>query len=186
MLALSCALSLGYHAGVSPAHRPRARLHACAQGPSPESWREFRAKLIEGGLKVTEEDDGGTVAAEAAPAPATEEVTRLVAPKNVELLKEQNKALWDEYMSGVWAHASPVEAGGLLVRVPPHAQLTYQMRNKQAASYWSDALRERLRGELPKEEEPAEAERLMEQWSANTLYCYRWVAVGVRRGWGWG
>ena len=43
---------------------------------------------------------------------------RAVAPKNEELLKSQSSDLYEEYITGGWAHTSPVEAGGLMMRLP--------------------------------------------------------------------
>ena len=39
-----------------------------AAGPDPEEWRSFRAKLIAGGLRLTDAEDGGS-----APEPAERE-----------------------------------------------------------------------------------------------------------------
>ena len=84
--------------GLLAPRRVSLRVVACADGPNPEEWREFRARLISGGglagLKTTTEDDGGEVKDEDAPSeasvPATQAVPReSVAPKNEELLKAQ-------------------------------------------------------------------------------------------------
>ena len=54
---------------------------------------------------------------ETADAPA-ETPRKAVAPKNEELLRSQSQRLYDEYITGGWAHPSPIEAGGLLCRLP--------------------------------------------------------------------
>ena len=82
-----------------PSLRP-LRITACADaeadaGPDPEAWREFRAKLISGGLRLTGEEDGGGDIKE----PEKVAKAASVAPKNEELLKEQNEELWREYLS---------------------------------------------------------------------------------------
>ena len=190
---------------------------ACAEGPNPEEWREFRARLISGGglagLKTTTEDDGGEVKDEdvrsETSVPAAQAVPgESVAPKNVQLLKAQvctpqqharpaqpaclnstpstarltgpahrvglqNGKLWEEYMQGAWAHESPVEAGGLLLRSTLAGQLTFQMRNSPESDYWGNRLLERLKAELPSpagdEVDGEEADRLFQQWSSNHM-----------------
>eukprot|EP00435_Cladocopium_sp_Y103_P006119 s3866_g1.t6 len=101
-------------------------------GPSPEAWREFRAQLI---------------ARESQEAQNRSRVQR-VAPKNEALLRRQSEDLWNEYMSGAWAHVAPVEVGGLLCRSPLPAQLTWLMR-KDADFIWAKKLRKLLEEELP-------------------------------------
>ena len=84
----------------------RAVLSCADAGPSPEDWREFRRRLISGGISVTNEEDGGEVSAAAAvEAEAAER--EVVAPANEELLRQQNEDLWKEYLEGTWAHESP-------------------------------------------------------------------------------
>ena len=51
-------------------------------------------------------------------------------------------------MGGAWAHVAPVEVGGLLLRSPLPAQLTWLMR-RGAPGVWPERLRELLRAELP-------------------------------------
>ena len=123
---------------------PRAAVLASeADGPSPEEWREFRQKLVSGGLKLTTDvaDD------EAAP-PSVETVRRTVAPKNEALLQSQSDELYKEYISGGWAHPSPVEAGGLMMRMPLPAQFLTQMRDG-STEFWPAKLRETIKAELP-------------------------------------
>lgn len=162
----------------------RGRAVVCADaGPDPEEWRAFRAKLISGGLKVTGDEGGETEAAPVAKAAS-------VAPKNEELLKEQNEELYREYFGGAWAHESPgPEAGGLVCRLPLQVQMTRLMR-EQPGDCWGDLMRAKLQAELPKTdivadgadanaaEAEAEAERLLTQWSSNTVYTYR-MAEGL-------
>ena len=152
---------------------PRAAVLASeADGPSPEEWREFRQKLVSGGLKLTTDvaDD------EAAP-PSVETVRRTVAPKNEALLQSQSDELYKEYISGGWAHPSPVEAGGLMMRMPLPAQFLTQMRDG-STDFWPAKLRETIKAELPDAGEgetrtAAESEALMAKFTSNTMYCYR-------------
>ena len=123
---------------------PRAAVLASeADGPSPEEWREFRQKLVSGGLKLTTD-----VADEEAAAPSVETVRRTVAPKNEALLQSQSDELYKEYISGGWAHPSPVEAGGLMMRMPLPAQFLTQMRDG-STDFWPAKLRETIKAELP-------------------------------------
>ena len=142
--------------------------------PDPEAWREFRAKLISGGLKVTGDVEGNQVSTQA-------ELRSSVAPANEALLKQQNEALWREYNDGAWAHVAPeAEIGGLLCRMPLPAQLTHLMKNGDGGG-WGDRMRERLLADLPgagAQEEPAEKQRLFEQFSANAVFTYR-LAEGM-------
>jgi hypothetical protein len=196
------AVRLGARSPATP--RRNAPVVSNAAGPDPEAWREFRANLISGGLKVTsEEDGGGGVVDEAAAvgdgssgSASSSYGRQSVAPANEELLKKQNAALYAEYLDGVWAHESfsPFpEVGGLLVRQPLQAQLTTMMRrdDEGARGVWGERLRQKLLAELPPAtaddngrgaEERAAAEeesaRLMEQWSSNTVYTYR-LAEGL-------
>ena len=86
----------------SPLRTPSVR--ACAgSGPSPEAWREFRANLIAGGIKVTSGEDGGDVEVETSEAAVPAAPREAVAPANEKLLKSQNAALYDEYLEGQWA-----------------------------------------------------------------------------------
>jgi len=133
-----------------------------SDGPSPEAWREFRAQLISGGIKLTTDEE----------APAAVAPRRTVARKNEELLREQNEALWNEYINGAWAHESPVEPGGLLCRRPLCAQVVQQMRSG-SSSFWGNLLRSRLERELPQPAEGRSREEVFNTWSQNTNYCYR-------------
>ena len=191
MLLTSLALCLAYQHPLAllPRARRCATPFACADGPDPEEWRAFRAKLISGGLRVTGDEDGGGGVTEPE-APVVKAAS--VAPKNEELLKSQNEELWTEYLDGAWAHVSPgPEAGGLVCRLPLQAQLTRMMR-EQAGDVWSDRMREQLLAGLPtvaEDDDGAQAasagtdgagdgdgtasERLVEQWSSNTVYMYR-------------
>ena len=125
------------------APRTAAVLASESDGPSPEEWREFRQKLVSGGLKLTTD-----VADEAEAAPGAEPVRRAVAPKNEALLRSQSDELYQEYISGGWAHPSPVEAGGLMMRMPLPAQLLSQMRDG-SSDYWPAKLRDKIQAELP-------------------------------------
>ena len=157
----------------APRRHAAVRAEATDEGPNPEEWRAFRAKLISGGLKVTGEEDGGKeVKVESAP--ESNQEREPVAPANEELLKKQNEALYQEYLSGAWAHAAPEpEAGGLVVRLPLQAQLVHEMRTD--AGEFGGVLRERLIASLPTADatDAAETDRLLEQWSSNTVYTYR-------------
>lgn len=165
-----------------------------SDGPDPATWREFRASLISGGLKLTTDEDGdsggdcsnaGSEAVESRRAPAAR---TSVAPANEALLQSQNKALFQEYLEGAWAHEAPCpEAGGLLCRLPLPAQLTRQMRAEAGgSSVWGARLRERLRSELPAEDDGGGdndgdgGSELLEQWAANPVYTYR-LAEGLVR-----
>ena len=152
-------------------------IHACDasdSGPDPEEWRAFRAKLISGGIKTTDDGTGETAT------PSEPAERQSVAPENEELLKSQNEALYKEYYGGAWAHESPgVEVGGLVCRLPLQAQLTRLMRSGEGRSVWGDRMREQLLADVPRldsgnatsaEEETA---RLLAQWSGNTVYTYR-------------
>jgi len=146
--------------------------------PSPEDWREFRQRLVSGGIKVTGEEDGGEVAGEDAQGssepPAAVSERTAVAPANEDLLKSQNEALWKEYLEGAWAHESPCpEPGGLVCRLSLQAQLTRQMRANGGDSSWPEKLRERLLSELPTEDAESASADLLEQWSSNTMYMHR-------------
>ena len=154
------------------APRTAAVLASESDGPSPEEWREFRQKLVSGGLKLTTD-----VADEAEAAPGAEPVRRAVAPKNEALLRSQSDELYQEYISGGWAHPSPVEAGGLMMRMPLPAQLLSLMRDG-SSDYWPAKLREKIQAELPEAAEgevrtSAEREALMATFTSNTMYCYR-------------
>lgn len=135
-------------------------------GPSPEAWREFRQQLITSGLKLTT-DHSSDDAAE----PSQRQI---VAPGNEALLREQNMKLYEEYLAGNWAHESPVEEGGLLVRMPLEAQLTHFIRGGEGnGAVLANELQLRLRKEISSlDDKDAEEERL-ESWLSNTPYCYR-------------
>mmetsp|Transcript_47466 Transcript_47466/g.92686 ORF Transcript_47466/g.92686 Transcript_47466/m.92686 type:complete len:424 (+) Transcript_47466:155-1426(+) len=81
-------------------------------------WRKFRADLISGGIKTTEDeaspnDERPTAAAH-----------KTVSPGNEVLLSSQNPDLFADYMEGNWAHAVPVpEVGGLIIRMPFEMEL---------------------------------------------------------------
>lgn len=154
-----------------------------AAGPAPEAWREFRAQLISGGIKLTttsaegEDADGTTPRKPAQPAPRV-----AVAPRNEELLKTQNEALYAEYVNGAWAHVSPPEPGGLLCRLPLQAQIMHYMRDERAVgkgAVWGERMREKLRTELPKASDGTARPELYAEWLANTAYCYRLVEGSV-------
>jgi hypothetical protein len=130
----------------SPRRAASVRMDEGGSGPFPEEWREFRRQLISGGIKLTtdslEPSDGGSAA-------ASSDERRVVAPGNEALLRSQNAQLYEEYIRGSWAHESPVEAGGLLLRMPLEAQLTHFLRdNAGADALIGDELRQRLRKEL--------------------------------------
>ncbi|KAL3900157.1 MAG: hypothetical protein SGPRY_012512 [Prymnesium sp.] len=61
-----------------------------------------------------------------------------------------------------------MEEGGLAVRSPLPAVITYQMRHSSPPSEWGGRLLQRLRADLPSLEEGEE-----ERWMGNTVYCYR-------------
>jgi len=160
-----------------------------ASGPSPEEWRKFRQQLISGGLKLTTEatPDGEGAAPEEEPSSAASSAPRLVvAPGNEALLKEQSEELWREYTEGSWAHESPVEAGGMLLRMPLEAQLTQSLRSSDGGGggVLGSALRSRFEAELPVPEEGDGGDAASKGGSggdggeevrflANTAYCYR-------------
>jgi len=105
-----------------------------------------------------------------------EERRQPVAPKNEELLKEQNEELWNEYINGAWAHPSLVEVGGLLCRMPVPAQLLYQMRqldSRGARPVLGEQLRQRLMEELPEDTKASEKEALFQTFAGNINYVYR-------------
>ena len=165
MLAMLQGGSLAYSLGGAHGIMPSVARHAAPRaeaGPSPEQWREFRQKLVTGGLKLTT-DEGEEKAVE----------RRAVAPKNEELLKLQSQSLYEEYISGGWAHSSPIEAGGLLCRLPLQAQLIFQLRAGSDAT-WPSKMREQMRAELPTEE-GVDRDALYEKMSHNTNYCYRFA-----------
>lgn len=172
-LAVSCLLSLV----TTFRHGPvRACAAAGGSGPSPEAWREFRANLIAGGIRVTSDENGGEEVVEA-PAVKPREV---VAPANENLLKSQSAVLYDEYLQGAWAHVAPQpEAGGLVVFLPLQSQLVHKMREGEGVSHWSDQLRERLIADVSTVDgdeagnSPEALERLLAQWGTNTVYTYR-------------
>ena len=149
---------------------------AQSEGPDPEEWRSFRAKLISGGLKLTEDADSASATTEEKD--AAEPTRESVAPANEALLKAQNEALFEEYLGGAWAHAAPEpEVGGLLCRMPLQAQLMHLMRTG-GGNTWGEKLRERLEKGIPGADDPEERERLLKQWSSNTVYMYR-LAEGM-------
>jgi len=172
-LAVSCLLSLV----TTFRHGPvRACAAAGGSGPSPEAWREFRANLIAGGIRVTSDENGGEEVVEA-PAVKPREV---VAPANEKMLKSQSAVLYDEYLQGAWAHVAPQpEAGGLVVFLPLQSQLVHKMREGEGVSHWSDQLRERLVADVSTVDgddagnSPEALERLLAQWVTNTVYTYR-------------
>mmetsp|Transcript_110192 Transcript_110192/g.318487 ORF Transcript_110192/g.318487 Transcript_110192/m.318487 type:complete len:465 (-) Transcript_110192:212-1606(-) len=74
-------------------------------------WRNFRRSLsmLEEGNEDPEQK---------------KEATKTVSKENEELLRSQNEALHEEYMTGVWAHeTSTPEVGGLVVRMPLEVEL---------------------------------------------------------------
>ena len=154
-----------------PSHTARVTLLASeAEGPSPAAWREFRQKLVSGGLKLTTDADDDDEGAQA----IIEKPRRTVAPKNEALLQSQSDELYQEYISGGWAHPSPVEAGGLMMRLPLPAQFLTQMRDG-SVEFWPAKLREKIKAELPEADEDAgmDSEALLAKWTSNTMYCYR-------------
>ena len=85
--------------------------------------------------------------------------------------------------NGGWAHASPVEAGALLCRLPMPATFIQQMRDG-SSGVWPTKLRERMRTELPEATDEMDADALFAKWSANTNYAYKLaeatIAASVR------
>jgi len=142
-------------------------MQAGGSGPSSEEWREFRRQLISGGIKLTtdesEPNDGGSEAVSE---------RKVIAPGNEALLRSQNAQLYQEYIKGSWAHESPVEAGGLLLRMPLEAQLTHFLRDGAGTDLLGDELRQRLRKEVSALEDGGGEERF-DNWLSNTPYCYR-------------
>jgi len=173
-------LCIGATRAARPFHRrlattARSEAEDSTTGPSPEAWREFRAQLISGGLKLTTDED----TAESSP---SQQSRRVVAPRNEELLKTQNQELWEEYINGAWAHLSPVEAGGLLCHQPVPAQLTYLMRRHETLkSACGEELLNRLKAELPEPVDGQDKESMLATWSQNTNYCYK-LAESLIRG----
>jgi len=164
---------LGGRGVVGRAACVRMQDDAASSGPSPEEWRDFRQRLVSGGIKLTTDE---------ATAPADDaalgvEPRKAVAPGNEALLRSQNEGLYQEYINGCWAHESPMEAGGLLLRMPLEAQLTHFLRGGAGDddSSLCEELRSRLRKELPPPEEGADqkGDERFDSWSANTPYCYR-------------
>ena len=151
-----------------------------ASQPSPDEWREFRAQLVAGGLRTTEDEETDPVSSSA----GFKHSGAAVAPKNAELLKEQNADLWAEYMNGAWAHPSPVEPGGLLCRMPLPHQFSIMTREAPDESFWSERLRQRVLAGLPAEDDQdaSERERLFEQFAGNTQYMYRAAEAMVEEG----
>ena len=145
---------------------------SCAEeGPSPEAWREFRQKLVSGGLKLTTDEEEASDEGARASVAAAER--RAVAPKNEELLKSQSSDLYEEYITGGWAHTSPVEAGGLMMRLPLPAQFVQQMRDGSTA-HWPEKLRQKIKAELPEAEDGGlDSDALLQKWTANTMYSYK-------------
>ena len=148
-------LASAYHIPLTPptaqnllSSRRCTTIHACDasdSGPDPEEWRAFRAKLISGGIKTTDDGTGETAT------PSEPAERQSVAPENEELLKSQNEALYKEYYGGAWAHESPgVEVGGLVCRLPLQAQLTRLMRSGEGRSVWGDRMREQLLADVPR------------------------------------
>lgn len=105
---------------------------------------------------------------------------RQVAPRNEALLREQNAALWNEYIKGAWAHPSPVEAGGLLCRLPLASQIVDALRSSARGEggagrlrHWGEQLKKRLLAELPEPTEGRSREEVFQTWVQNTNYCFR-------------
>lgn len=160
------------------------RLRASSpDSPSPEAWRDFRAQLVAGGLKLTtDENPNDTVGGNDGESASSNAIRRSVAPKNEELLLEQNKELWSEYINGAWAHPGIMEAGTLLCRLPLEGQLMYLMRQGSVGeTTWGQKLREQLVKELPEAEAGRSKDELFETWSRNTPYCYRLAENMVKK-----
>lgn len=155
----------------APTCRARAIL-ACA--PSQEEWRDFRAKLISGGIKVTSDEDGGDAVVDEMTS-SEDAVRESVAPANEDLLKSQNEALWREYLDGAWAHVAPFpEPGGLLLRQPLQAQLMWMMREGGSNQWaWGEKLAAKLEKELPDTADGDAEDSRLERWQGNTMYMYR-------------
>lgn len=114
-------------------------------------WRKFRMNLANSGLSTPESSGSSTIdgidlgggetkdASSSSPAAASEAATttstttttassssrpKSVSKRNERLLDSQNAALAEEYLTGAWAHESPVpEAGGLVCRMPLEAEI---------------------------------------------------------------
>jgi len=171
---LALLAAVGWTARAPPLVR-RQRSRAVQLQVDPEEWRAFRAKLISGGLQVTGE---GVESAEESSASMAR---NSVAPKNEELLKQQNEALWQEYFDGAWAHECPgAEAGGLMCRLPPAAQLVRLMRAPPGSSALGDRMRERLQADLPSSGDASESRRqeMVASWSQNAVYTFK-LAEGL-------
>lgn len=122
----------------------------CSMQPTPEEWRDFRARLV---------------ASEAAP--DARSVTKQLQEEGLVLPEEDPRV-------GVWAHpVSFPEPGGLLCSQTLQGQLVFLARNRPAASQWAAELRKRLEAELPREEPRSEQRRVMTRWLGNTGYIYR-------------
>jgi len=147
---------------------------AASSGPAPDEWRRFRASLIEGGIKTTDE---GVPEQEV----GVETERRVVSQGNEKLLQEQNKLLADEYIRGVWAHETPeAEVGGLLCRLPIEAQLSKGVPMGGSASEggteWGKIIASRLEEEAKlglEDDETEVAKERFASWSRNTAYLYR-------------
>eukprot|EP00747_Dinoflagellata_sp_TGD_P149818 gnl/TRDRNA2_/TRDRNA2_177059_c0_seq3.p1 gnl/TRDRNA2_/TRDRNA2_177059_c0~~gnl/TRDRNA2_/TRDRNA2_177059_c0_seq3.p1 ORF type:complete len:407 (+),score=79.40 gnl/TRDRNA2_/TRDRNA2_177059_c0_seq3:286-1506(+) len=146
-----------------------------SNGPNPEEWRMFRQRLISGGLKLTTDNSSAVAEADGTdPSAAAPAQRQVVAPGNEQLLRNQSQALYEEYIQGTWAHESPVEAGGLLLRMPVEGQLIHFLQDGDAGEYSiiGDAVRRVLKKELPSARE-GEGKQLFDSWAGNLPYVYR-------------
>ena len=70
---------------------------------------------------------------------STTKSKKSVAAQNEALLAQQNKALAEEYRTGVWAHTiGQPEVGGLLCRMPLEAELYYGSTVLKGGGYWKE------------------------------------------------
>lgn len=85
-------------------------------------WRAFRRNLAQSGIGVSESSSESAEGGSKEKKP--EAKPKSVSKRNEELLMSQNKALANEYRTGVWAHEAPnAEVGGLLCRLPLEAEI---------------------------------------------------------------
>ena len=158
-----------------------------APAVSEGDWRAFRAKLMEGGFGLGEDDDDDGGDGSDAKTKA-EDRRKAVAPRNAALLRQQNPKLAAEYMEGGWAHATGMpEAGGLMLRRPFEAELM------EAPGHWRDTIRKAARKDMIKSMAPAEFEEKglpsspealdarFEAWTANKPYMFRLTEKLVKR-----
>ena len=125
-----------------------ASLMALSGGPSPNEWREFRARLVAG------QSGGGTAGSKRSSSSSSNDLR----------LRQIDEKLWQEYTENAWAHqTSLIEPGSLLCALPIQGQLIQSAR-WGGDTHWPATLRAALTADDREADGASSSISVMERW----------------------